>query len=291
MRRPSTTAALVIALAALLLLGGCSGMRLAYNTADFFIERYADDYLGLDNAQMSRWAPRLDAALARHRDEELPYLAAFFDTVQNDARKGFTREDVSCLLDQFETIYRRHFTLAAATAAPLLADLDAAQIAALEQTFREEAREDAEDAARPVAQRVEKRVERYADNMQWWIGDLTDRQRRIVRDVVSGFPETADWYGYRDAKRRELIALLRGGASAPRIESFLTDWLVAYSDMPAELRTARAELRRGVTDLIVRLDDSFTDAQQRRLIDRATGLRADFLALQTSPRMAEVGCR
>ncbi|NBC12277.1 MAG: hypothetical protein GVY09_02820, partial [Gammaproteobacteria bacterium] len=58
---------LLAAGAAALLLLGCSGMQIAYNTADFFIERYAEDYLGLDSAQMERWAPTLKSALAEHR--------------------------------------------------------------------------------------------------------------------------------------------------------------------------------------------------------------------------------
>lgn len=273
-----------------LLLTGCSGMQLAYNTADFFIEGYADDYLGLDSAQMQRWSPTLDAALARHRQEELPYLATFFDSAQNDARKGFTRADVTCLLDQSEVIHRRHFTLAAATAAPLLADLDAAQITALERTFREEAREDAADAAAPVATRVAKRAKRYEKNMQWWIGDLTEGQRRIVRETVADLPESSVWYRYRDRKRRELIALLRSGASEARVERFLIDWLVDYTDMPSDLGRARGQLRTGITDLLLRMDQSFTDAQRRRLVDRLTGLRQDFMRLQRNPRMAPKQC-
>ena len=54
-------------LVAFFLLSGCSSMRLAYHTADFFIGRYADDYLGLDGSQMERWTPTLKAALAKHR--------------------------------------------------------------------------------------------------------------------------------------------------------------------------------------------------------------------------------
>ncbi|WP_462329665.1 DUF6279 family lipoprotein [Thiohalocapsa halophila] len=281
---------LLAAGAAALLLLGCSGMQIAYNTADFFIERYAEDYLGLDSAQMERWAPTLKSALAEHRQAELPYLAAFFDSAQNDARKGFTRADVRCLLDQLEVIYRRHFMLAAGTAAPLLADLDRSQIDALEARFREEAREDADDAARPEAQRVAKRVERYADNMRWWLGELDARQRGIVRDVVADLPESATWYSYRDRKRRELIALLRRGASPERIENFLTHWLVDYSDMPAALERGQIQLRSAMTDLIVRLDATFSDAQRRRLIDRLTSLRRDFLRLQRDPQMAPVAC-
>jgi hypothetical protein len=280
----------MLALLLVQLLGGCSGMRLAYNSADFFIERYADDYLGLDSAQMQRWSPQLDAALARHRQQELPYLAAFFDSAQNDARKGFTPADVRCLLDQFEVIYRRHFQLAAAAAAPLLADLDQAQIAALEQTFRKEAREDAEDAALPISTRVDKRVERYQKNMRWWIGDLSTPQLDVVREVVTAMPESATWYAYRDRKRRELIERLRSGASAAQIERFLVDWLVDYKDMPADLRRAQAQLQSGIIDLFVRLDERFSVDQRRQLIDRLTRLRADFMSLQRKPRMAPVSC-
>jgi uncharacterized membrane-anchored protein YhcB (DUF1043 family) len=289
-RRSSAPLLALILLAVMAGLGGCSSMRLAYNTSDFFIERYADDYLHLDSEQMERWSPTLDAALAQHRQDELPYLAAFFDSAQNDARKGFTQADMACLLDQFEVIYRRHFTLAAATAAPLLAELDRAQINAMERTFREEAREDAEDAARPLSARVNKRVKRYRKSMQWWIGDLTDPQRQVVRDVVGKMPETGPWYRYRDQKRRELIRLLRDGASAQRIERFLIDWVVDYKDMPAPLDRARQDLRQGIADLFVGLDKTLSDAQRRKLIDRLTGLRQDFMSLQRKPRMAPVGC-
>lgn len=277
--------------ACLLLLSGCSGMRIAYNSADFLLERYADDYLGLDGRQMERWSPTLDAALAQHRDEELPYLAAFFDSAQNDARKGFRTADVDCLLDQFEVIYRRHFRLAAETAAPLLAALDEQQIDALERTFREEAREDAEDnTPEQAAKRKRKRAERYEDNMQWWIGDLTEQQRAIVREVTAAMPETGGWYAYRDAKRRELVALLRQRASAERIERFLNDWLVDYRDMPAALARARTDMRGGFTALLVRLDATLDADQRRKLIERLTRLRADFMALQRNARMAPSGC-
>jgi hypothetical protein len=289
-RRNKPLAAAIIVALSLLALTGCSGMRLAYNSADFLIERYADDYLGLDNAQVQRWAPLLDASLARHREEELPYLAAFFDTAQNDARKGFDRADVRCLLDQFEVIYERHFELASAAAAPLLADLDRGQIARLDREFREETRDNAERAALPESARVNKRVKRYRKNMRWWVGDLTERQLEIVRDVVTDLPDSADWYAYRDRKRRELIELLRGGSSAARIERFLIDWLVDYRDMPASLRRSRDQLQSGVVELFVRLDASFSAEQRRQLIDRLSRLRSDFMALQRKPRMAPVSC-
>jgi len=290
-RRPALIQ-FVAVLAALLAGAGCSRVRLAYNTADVFIRAYADDYLGLHDAQKARWTPTLDAALEEHRDEELPQLAAFFDSALKDARHGFTRDNVSCLLDQFEVLYKGHFTLAAKAAAPLLAELDRKQIDALERRFRKEAREDAaETGAKAVKHRARKRARRYADNMDWWIGELTSRQRGILRDVTRHLPDTAPaWYDYRDGKRKELIALLRAGASEQRIERFLIDWIVEFQGLPASLRQAKGELRRGWTDLLVRLGPTFTPAQREQLEQRLTKLRDDFMALQHHPRMAPTGC-
>jgi uncharacterized lipoprotein YmbA len=282
----------IAALAAALAATACSRVRLAYNTADFFIASYADDYLGLDDAQKARWTPTLDAALEQHRTEELPYLAAFFDSALADARGGFTRDGVSCLLDQFETLYKRHFRLAAEAAAPLLARLDAAQIDALERTFREESKEDAaEPGAKAAERRARKRAKRYEGNMNWWIGEIDSRQRGIVRDVARRLPDTAPaWYDYRDRKRAELIELLRSGASEPRIARFMVGWIVEFRDMPPSLRQARGALRQGWTDLVLRLDPTFSAEQRARLVERLTMLRDDFLSLQRSPRKAATGC-
>lgn len=43
----------LLLLAGLLTLTACTRVSVVYNTADFFIERYADEYLGLDSAQLA----------------------------------------------------------------------------------------------------------------------------------------------------------------------------------------------------------------------------------------------
>jgi len=283
---------LLALLTAALTLTGCSRVKLAYNTADFFIQGYVDDYLGLTPAQKASWTPTLDAALEQHRAEELPHLAAFFDGALDQARRGFTDDGVNCLLDQFETLYQRHFRLAADAAAPLLAQLDRKQIAELERSFREEALEDAAETGTDAAdRRTHKRAKRYEKNMDWWIGEITSRQRGIVRDVARAVPDTAPaWYDYRDRKRRELIALLRSGASEQRIETFLTGWIVDFRDMPSSLRQSRGAIRKAFAQLLLRLDPTFTPEQRARLVGRLTMLRDDFMTLQQSPRMAPRGC-
>jgi hypothetical protein len=111
-------AILLVLLFLLLSPAACSRVSLGYNNAEFFIERYADSYLSLDSAQMAAWQPAVKEVLAHHRREELPYLAAFFDAAYQNTKSHFDAPAVECLLDAFEEIYRRHFRIIAALAAP-----------------------------------------------------------------------------------------------------------------------------------------------------------------------------
>jgi hypothetical protein len=275
----------------MLLISGCSRVGIAYRTSDLFIEHYADDYLDLDSSQLAEWRPTLREAVSRHREEELPYLARFFDVAYRGARDGFGPGRVLCLIDQFEDIYRRHFRIAVGLAAPLLADLSPKQIRQLESRFAEEAAEEVDESPAAVAKRERKRAERYAKAVDWWFGSLSDTQLRVIEDVTAAMPDTAGaWQAYRDGKRRQLIALLERGAREREIRVFLRDWLVEYRDLPADLRRARTAIREQIVELFLRMDRSFSAAQRDHFSDRLASLRDDFLSLQERPRMAEVAC-
>ena len=281
----------VAGLLCLLLLVGCSRVSIAYRTSDLLIEHYADDYLGLDSSQLADWRPALREAVSRHRQEELPYLARFFDVAYRGAQQGFERRRVLCLIDQFEDIYRRHFSIAAGLAAPLLADLSRTQINRLEDKFAEEAAEDVDESPAAVARRERKRADRYAKAVDWWFGSLSDAQQRIITEVTAAMPDTArSWQAYRDGKRRQLIALLERGAREGEIRRFLRDWLVDYRDLPADLQRARGAIRQQIVALFLRIDASFSADQRAYFSDRLASLRDDFLALQSVPRMANVDC-
>jgi hypothetical protein len=271
--------------------GGCSRVSIAYNTADFFIEQYADDYLALDSSQMAAWRPSLRDALARHREDELPYLAAFFDGMNRAASKGFDAPTVECLIDSFEQVYRRHFRLATDLAAPLLASLTPEQIRHLERKFAADAEEETREDGGSVERRKRKRAERWSKSATWWIGPLSDRQREIIRAVTASMPDTAaDWASYRSTKQTDLIRLLRDQAGEEEIRRYLADWLVEYADLYPQLRQARLEIRRQVVALFLRLDATFSPEQRAHFEDRLTALRDDFMGLQPHPRMAATRC-
>jgi hypothetical protein len=289
--RPRGALLVGVVLVSLALLAGCSRVGIAYRTADLLIEHYADDYLGLDSAQMAGWRPILREAMSRHREEELPYLARFFDTAHEGSRRGFDRSRVLCLVDQFEELYRRHLRLAVDLAAPLLAELTPQQVRGLSAKFAQQAAEETDDDPAAVARRERKRAERYAESVEWWFGSLTDAQHRIVEDVTAGMPDTAaDWEAYRNGRRTRLIALLERGAGEPVIHSFLDAWLVEHRDLPPELKRARASIREQIIQLFILMEGSFSEGQREHFSERLASLRDDFMSLQDRPRMAPAPC-
>lgn len=274
-------------------LAGCSRVQLAYNTADLFITHYVESNMGFTSAQVASWRPALSEALARHRRQELPYLAAFFDTAWRDARRGFDAQSVDCLLAQFQTLYRHHAAMTAALLAPLLAEATPQQIDKLEEKFRKDMEEDGVQNAPPqrTARAARKRAERYGESAEWWIGPLNEQQHRIIAEVTAEIPDTAErWTIYRYRKQSELIGLLRRDADTARVQAFLSDWLVEYRDLPPELRRIREAIRAGIGELLVRLDTSFTDEQRNHLTQRLKSLRDDFMKLQPQPHLAPVRC-
>lgn len=283
---------LILMAATLSVLAGCSRVGIAYNTADLLAKAYAKDYLGLEGAQLSRWDPVLDAELARHRAEELPHLAAYFDQLLKASRLGFDEGNMTCLTAELRGLYERQARSAVALAAPLLAGLTPSQIERLARRFGDEAAEDrAELARRDRAKEQQRRARRYVRSIEDWTGPLDAQQQAIVADVTGRMPDTQDdVVAYRTRKREQLIALLEGQLGEPGIKAFLTDWLVDFRDLPPALDRAGEELGQRIAELFIRLGPTLDEDQSQRLDDRLRNLRDDLMRLQKQPRMAPRTC-
>jgi hypothetical protein len=291
-RRRLRAIILIGTLALLTLLAGCSRVSLLYHTADIFIEAYADDYLALERMQLAGWRPALADALARHRHDELPYLARFFDTAHEGAEQGFGPGRVDCLLEQFDGLYRRHLRVAVDLAAPLLAGLAPGQVRHLQARFVEDNQDPPDNTPADVARRERKRSKRYAKSLEWWFGSVTKPQRTIVAEVTAAMPDTAmEWAAYRGVKQAGLIALLDRKADETEIRRYLDEWLVEFGDLPAGLRAARGEIREGIRELFLRMDASLSAKQRAYFAERLGTIRDDFMSLQKRPHMAAVECR
>ena len=289
---PLATHLALVLLVAVLTLVGCSTVTIAYNQADFFVKAYAKDYLDLEPVQVAGWEPLLIRELARHRAEELPYLAAYADQVLRASRLGLDEGNMTCLIASSRDLYQRQARYAVTLVTPLLAGLSPAQIKRLDQRFKEEAEEDLAELAEGggSAERV-RRTRRLVDALEDWTGPLASGQEALVAEAMGRMPETRRLYlDYRGYQRGNLITLLEAKAGEARISAFLTDWLVDWRGMPPALEQARGAMDLAITALFPRLVASLDQTQRDRLDKRLRDLRDDLMELQRQPRMATLAC-
>ena len=289
---PFATRLALVFLVAVLTLVGCSTVTIAYNRADFFVKAYAKDYLDLELVQVAGWEPLLIRELARHRAEELPYLAAYADQVLRASRLGLDEGNMTCLIASSRDLYQRQARYAVTLVTPLLAGLSPAQIKRLDQRFKEEAEEDLAELAEGggSAERV-RRTRRLVDALEDWTGPLASGQEALVAEAMGRMPETRRLYlDYRGYQRGNLITLLEAKAGEARISAFLTDWLVDWREMPPALDQARGTMDAVIAELFIRLAASLDQTQRDRLDRRLRDLRDDLMELQRQPRMATLAC-
>ncbi len=278
---------LVLTTCALLLIG-CSRTELVYRNADWLIASWADGQLDLSRAQQRAWEPQLEAALERHRSEELPRLAAWLRMAEQGAAQGLGTDRVSCLADRAEALYERHARLAVQLALPLLKDLGPEQVAHLRRQMQERNAEYRADyLSGSLGEQDAARVERYRERIERWTGRLNPEQREMVAGSSRALPNLAAlWLAYREDRQAGLLALLDAGAPAQDLRAYLVGWWVDLAGRPPALAGASQQARSETLALLARLDTSLTPTQRRTLKERLGRLRRELQGLAGEPLMA-----
>lgn len=276
------TIAYVALAACALLLGACSMTRLGYDYADTLVRYMASNYLDLDAVQSEDLKPRLVRLHQWHRVNELPAYAALLRSASQRAAKGITAEDVAWGLGNVRARYRRFAAKAVEDAAPVLATLALAQLAALEHKFAENNEKFAkkflspDDEKRRRAQ-TKRMLERFRD----FAGDLTPEQEaRIERFALAHERHVALRFEDRQRWQRDVVALLR----QQRAPQELGRSLAAMFNEPEQRRSEEfiREDRRWDEDLgqlIVDLDRSLSVEQRARVVRRLSDYAEDFSVL------------
>jgi hypothetical protein len=274
-----------------LLLTGCSRTEFVYRNADWLITRWADAQLDLSAAQQRAWEPQLEAALDRHRSEELPRLAAWLQAAEQAARQRLGTDELACLADWAEALYERHARLAVTLALPLLEELGPQQIAHLRGRWQERNAEyRAEYLSGSPRQQEAARAERYRERVERWTGRLNPAQREMVAGSSRALPNLAAlWLAYREDRQAGLLALLDAGAPPQDLRAYLVGWWVDLAGRSPELAAASKHARDETLALLARLDNSLTPAQRRTLGERFGRLGRELQGLSGGPMLAAEG--
>ena len=263
----------------------CSKTRFAYNHADWLLERYADRYLDLTQAQKQRWNPLLKAQLQRHRSEEIPRWVTTLSLLENSAADGLTEPELQCVVNTLGELYARTARQAVDLVTPLLTSLSSEQIDHLVRTLEKNNKKYQEKYVAGIAsERLKKRSERIVEHVERWTGRLADAQLQFVTQTSLSLPDSAqNWMDYRQLKQYGLVRILRQDADENTIRRYLKDWWVNYSDQSAVLDKKVDRLRAETVKLVLAIDASLNVRQRDYFLKRIRDLRQDLESLLDSP--------
>jgi hypothetical protein len=265
-----------------LALAACSATRLAYDNADTVLRFMASSYLDLDAVQSDDLTPRIVRFLQWHRTNELPAYAALLRSAGQRAAEGITAEDVAWGLANVRSRYRRLAAKAAEDAAPVLATLASAQLAALERKLAEDNEKFAkkflssDDKERRRAQ-LKRMLERFRD----FAGELTPEQEaRIERFALAHERHVALRFEDRQRWQRDLVAALKEHREPQELGRRLAEMFTR-----PELRRSEEFVREDkgwdedLGQLIVDLDRSLSPKQRVQVVRRLSDYAEDFAVL------------
>ncbi len=285
----------VLLVAATCLLAGCATVvRVAYNNSDIAVRLMANEYLDLQGEQVDLFKARYARFHEWHRLEELPRYAQALDSAAARLRRGATRADVEWMVTTVGERYRALAAQAVDEAAPVLATLKPANLAALEKKLAAGNRKLAEELqGGELAAREAARSDAITDRLEEWLGSVSAEQRRLITRYVRAYPvDVALRMENRKARQRELVRVLKEEQGAPALRDGLRAVFVEYdAQRSAEYARAWRAWQDRVVTLVTELLAAASPAQREHAAARLTRYADDFRALADEGRAKISGTR
>jgi hypothetical protein len=277
--------------ASLLLAGGCSMFKLAYNNADFAINWMLDGYFDLHSEQHALLKTRLNTLQTWHRSEELPLYVEGLKALQTRTRQPMQREDVDWLMDVMKKRYERLIREAAPGAAELLVTITPEQIKTLENKYAKNNKKFAKEHklnGTPEEQR-KARVKKIIESIEDWVGNLTDEQEAQLRATIETWPlNYTQAQEDRLRRQREFITLLEKNRDAKTLAPLLAEWMIHYDQGRTPDYAAYSQQRtENFINLVLQTDRMLKPKQRAHFHDKLDGYISDFSSLSRTKQAAQ----
>lgn len=266
----------ILTLAALLVLGACSGTTFVYNRLDFLLPWYVDDYAELNTEQELYLEELLAPFLAWHRTQELPAYIEIIDAIEKGLDKPQTPALLAAIFAQLEAAWLRIEGEALDWLLDLGAKLSDEQIAGFLQQMQEQQEEfEKEYLQRSDEEFYEDSYENLVDSAKEYLGALTDEQRVLLREASRRLLRSDEtWLQERALWLKQLAVLLR---REPQWQQRVRDAVADRRENPSPEYRRIYEHNMGVIyELIAQLLNSRSAQQDTFLRDKLQALRKDL---------------
>lgn len=202
----------IVLLATLLLLWGCSAVRLGYGNADTLARWMIDDYVDLSPEQDLLVRERLAKFHGWHRKTQLPgYVATLGDFQQFVAGKP-NADDALVLLDRVQARGKTFYGQATADVADFVRTLTPSQIDRMAERFAKKNTEFAKTMKLAESESEQRKayLKRTLERSEYWFGSFSSEQEKALQGLVAGqVGGLSFWYDDRLRRQREWLELVR----------------------------------------------------------------------------------
>jgi hypothetical protein len=288
LRRPLVRRSIIAALtmALVLVLQGCSLVKLGYGQASPLAFRWLDRYADFDDAQSLKVRTALDDALAWHRRTQLPDYVQLLARAEAEVAGDATPERMCAWAGEIRSRMEPMLQYLAPTIADVVVTLSPTQLASIEKRIAEtnEQYRD-EHLQRNPQRRLKAETKREVERAEMLYGDLDPAQRELIASSVSASPYNAEIaYGERRDRQEDLLALARRlrEANTSRDDAIgqVRAYLGSFDRSPREAYRRYAEKVSAYRcALASALHNGASAAQRREAAKRLAGYRNDLRSL------------
>lgn len=169
-----------------LALGGCSAVRLAYNSGPTLTYWWLDSYFDFDDVQSLKVRNDLQAVQDWHRTQELPLLVQKLKDLQALAAKTVTAEQVCTVVTDLQTRLQVTLERVVPTIAAIAPSLQDAQLEHIAHEFERRDRTWREEwIDGSLAERRQRRIKQIVDRAESFYGTLEPTQLAVVREHIN----------------------------------------------------------------------------------------------------------
>jgi hypothetical protein len=272
--------------ASLLLLAGCSAVRLAYNQAPHLMYWWLNGYVDFDPEQGERARDALADWFAWHRATQLSDYAGLLATAQRQIQNDVTPGEVCQWADELRKRIEVGYEHGVPAMAEMVRTLKPQQLQRVERRYRKADDDFREEFLQPTrAEQLEESNKRAISRAELIYGELNDAQRAMLAQGIADSPfDPERWLAERQMRQREIVETLRSlqtqHPDKARTEAALRLFAAHAAQSPrAAYREYQSRLFDHNCRLIARLHNSTTPEQRRRGAERLKGWEDDLRTL------------
>lgn len=252
---------------------------MGYLFADRMILSKINSWFDLNEKQEKIATKEIERFLKWHKEVELPVYASYLKDIRSGIKGGITPRKMDQYFADYQKLKFRLYDYVLPKAVDLLMEVEPKQAIHLKEALEEENKEMAEKFKMPMEKRKRIRASDHIDRFQEWIGELTAKQKRMIRNASYRLPVlSVKHMEFRSQKQKDFVRLLeQKKKNRQDIKQYLIEtW---YQPDEKKLSSYRILLKKsGPTwkKLLIDLYHTLSKEQKRHLLQKLEELIIDI---------------